>query len=145
MVKTTLIEYGTSVLAGPYDDEEIVPALGDGNVLPGEFVHIHSDGKVIGSDLGAIELWSGIAMESRITGREAALESGKPCEVVIPKSGHRYNVRILNLSGDKEIGFSFDISATPGYIDAAVDVNNALCGAAKPVANGDTVAQVRMR
>ena len=145
MVKTTLIEYGTSVLAGVYDDEEIVPALGDGTATPGDFVHIGSDRKVVGSDLGAVELYSGILLESRITGREAAIVSGIRCEVVIPKSGHRYNVRILNLSGDKEIGFSLDISATPGSLDAAADVNNALCGAAEPIANGDTVAHVRMR
>ena len=145
MAKTTLIEYGTSVLAGPYDDEEIVAALGDGNAIPGEFVHIGSDRKVAGSDLGAVELWSGILLESRITGREAAIGSGTNCEVVIPKSAHRYNVRILDLNADGEIGFSLDISATPGYLDAAADVNNALCGAAKPIADDDTVAQVRMR
>ncbi len=145
MVKTTLIEYGTSVLAGPYEDEEIVPALGDGNAIPGEAVHIGSDRKVVGSDLGAIELWSGFLLESRITGREAAPGSGIRCEVVIPKSGRRYNVRILDLNTTGEIGFSLDISATPGYLDAAADVNNALCSAAKPIADDDTVAQVRMR
>ncbi len=52
MVKTTLIEYGTSVLAGVYDDEEIVPALGDGTAIPGDWVSIHSDRKVKGADLG---------------------------------------------------------------------------------------------
>ncbi len=145
MAKTTLIEYGTSVLAGPYDDEEIIAALGDGVAIPGDFVHIGSDRKVAGSDLGAVELWSGILLESRITGREAAIVSGIRCEVVIPISTHRYNVRILDLNGDKDIGFSLDISATPGKLDAAVDVNNALCGAAKPIDDDDTVAQVRMR
>lgn len=145
MAKTTLIEYGTSVIAGPYDDEEIVPALGDGNALPGEFVSILSTRKVAGSDLGGHELMAGILMESRITGREAAIGDGKRCEVVIPKSTHRYNVRILDLNADGEIGFSLDISATPGYLDAAVDVNNALCTAAEPIADDDTVAQVRMR
>ncbi len=145
MVKTTLIEYGTSVLAGPYDDEEIVPALGDGAAIPGDSVHIGSDRKVVLSDLGAVELFTGFLLESRITGREAAIGSGIRCEVVVPKSTGRYNIRILDLSGDKDIGFSLDISATPGKMDAAADVNNAVCGAAEPIANGDTVAQVRMR
>jgi len=145
MPKTTLIEYGTSVIAGPYEDEEIVPALGDGNAIPGEFVSILATRKVAGSDLGAHELMAGILMESRITGREAAIGDGVRCEVVIPKSTRRYNVRILDLNADGEIGFSLDISATPGYLDAAVDVNNALCTAAEPIADDDTVAQVRMR
>ncbi len=145
MAKTTLIEYGTSVLAGPYEDEEIVPALGDGTAIPGDAVSIHSDRKVKGADLGAVELWSGFLLESRITGREAAIVSGVRCEVVIPKSGRRYNVRILDLNAAGEIGFSLDISATPGKLDAAADVNNAMCGAAKPIADDDTVAQVRMR
>ena len=145
MAKTTLIEYGTSVIAGAYDDEEIVPALGDNVAIPGDWVSIHSDRKVKGADLGAVELLSGILLESRITGREAAIATGIRCEVVIPKSGKRYNTRCLDLNTTAEIGFGFDISATPGKLDAAVDVNNALCTAAKPVADDDTVCQVRMR
>ena len=145
MAKTTLIEYGTSVLAGPYDDEEIVPALGDGTAIPGDWVAIAANRRVVGADLGASELVSGILMESRITGREAAIVADVRCEVVIPKSGHRYNTRILDLNADMEIGGGLDISATAGKLDAAVDINNALVTAAEPMADDDTVAQVRMR
>lgn len=142
MVKTTLVEYGTSVIAGSEGDEEIIPAKGDGNALPGEFVAILSTGKVAGSDLGALEELIGILMESQITGMETAIVDAVPCDVVIPKSGHRYNVRCLDLNENAEIGFSLDISATPGYLDKAADVNNAIARAAKPIADGDTVCQI---
>lgn len=146
MPKTTLIEYGTSVIAGAYDDEEIVPALGDNAAIPGDWVEILATRKVAGSKLGGAgsEAMSGILLESRITGREAAIGDGIRCEVVIPKSGHRYNTR-CKTSSDGEIGHSLDISDIAGKLDGAADVTHALCSTAKPIGASDTVCQVRMR
>jgi len=145
MVKTVLREYGTSVIAGSEGDEEIIPAKGDGNALPGEMVAILSTGKVAGTDAGAVESFAGILMESDITGPETAIVDGIPCDVVVPKSGHRYNVRILDLNAAAEIGDGLDFSATPGYMDAAADIIHAVATAARPIADGDTVAQVHWR
>lgn len=142
MVLTTLAEYGLSVIVGSQGDENIVPALGDGTATPGDFVHIGSDNKVAGALEGAVDLMLGIVEVSDITGAEAAIASGTPCDVVIPKSGHRYNVRILSLGAAKEVGQGLDVSATAGSLDGAASIDVARAVLAKPVANGDTVAQI---
>lgn len=142
MVKTTLAEYGSSVIAGSEGDEEILPAQGNGSAVPGDLVSIGSNRRVVGADLGASELLTGILMEHPTLGCETAITAGLFCSVVVPKSGHRYNIRCLDLNTAAEIGFSLDVSATAGKADAAADVNNAVCKAARPIADGDTVAQV---
>ena len=141
-LKTTLAAYGLSVIVGSHGEEEIVPAIGDGTLTPGDLVHIGSDRVVVGADEAAVDLMIGILMESDITGTETANTSGNACEVVIPKSGHRYNIRILDLNADLEVGGALDISGTSGSADGANSINVARCVAAKPIADGDTIAQV---
>jgi len=145
MAKTTLREYGTSVIAGSHGDEEIIPALGDGSCVPGDCVGLLSTGKVVGTDIGASEDFIGILMESDITGLETAIVDAVPCDIVIPQSGHRYNVRILDLGDAGEVGHPLDYSATAGKMDAAADGIHAVANAARPIADDDTVAQVIWR
>lgn len=145
MAKTTLLEYGTSVIIGSQGDEEIIPALGDGTAKPGNVVGITSGGKVVQSDLGAVEDLIGILMESQITGQETAIVDTVLCDVVIPKSGNRYVVRIDDQGGAKEIGYPLEVTATAGTLGVADDVNNALAVLGKPIANGDTVAEIIWR
>lgn len=142
MALTTLAAYGISVIVGSQGDEEIEPALGNGVLTPGDLVHIGSDRKVVGSLESGPDLMTGFLMESDITGPETAIVAGIPCEVVIPKSGHRYNVRILSLGAAKEVGQGLDVSGTSGSLDGAASIDVARAVLAKPVANGDTVAQI---
>jgi hypothetical protein len=144
MVLTKISELGSSVCAGSKLEEEIIPALGDGAMTPGDLVYVlTASGKVAGSDLGAAELFTGILMEHPTLGTETAITAGLPCSVVIPQSGHRYRVRCLDLNAATQIGSPLDISATAGSMDAAADVNNALAYVSKPNADGDTVVEVR--
>lgn len=144
MAKTTLIEYGTSVIAGAYDDEEIVPVLGNAAAIPGDSCSIHSDRKVAPTKTGTTDLFTGFLLESRITGREAAPGAGIREELVVPKSGKRYNVR-CKTDVNVEIGGGLDFSATDYKLDAAADIIHAVCTAAKPIATGDSVAHIRWR
>lgn len=142
MAYTTLAHYGLSVIVGSQGDENIVPALGDAASTPGDVVHIGSDNKIAGADEAAVDLMLGIVEVSDITGAEAVIAAGTPCDVVIPISGHRYNVRILTFGAAAEVGQAMDISATPGSLDEAATINVARAVLAKPIANGDTVAQI---
>jgi len=143
MANTDLRDIGTSVIAGSEGDEEIIPALGNGVGIPGDLVSIGSDRKIVGADLGASELLTGILKESKITGTETAPGDGVPCSVVVPKSGRLYRIRILDQTGAKEIGYGLHVSATAYKATVAADVNNAMFTLARPIANGDTVATVR--
>lgn len=142
MTKTTLIEYGTSVIAGSHGDEEIIPALGDGAAVPGHLVSILSTNKVDGAHEGTTDLMIGIVLESDVTGLETAIPDGDPLDIVIPISGHRYNVRQLDTVDALEIGGALDISATPGCLDKAASINVARAVLAKPSATDDTVCQI---
>lgn len=142
MTKTTLIEYGTSVIAGSHGDEEIIPALGDAAATPGTCVSILSTNKVAKADEGAVDLMIGFLLESDVTGLEAAPGDAVPCDVVIPISGHRYNVRCLDTVDALEIGGALDISGTPGFLDKAASLNVARAVLAKPCATDDTVVQI---
>ena len=143
MGKTELRELGPSVIAGSEGDEEIVAALGDGAGIPGDLVSIGSDRKIVLADAGAVELLSGILKESPITGTETAIVAGVGCSVVIPKSGHRYRIRCLNLAADKEIGFPLDVSATAGKADAAATMVASIFSISRAYTNTDTVCEVR--
>jgi hypothetical protein len=142
MVRTLIRDYGTSVIASSDGDEEIIPALGNGVAIPGDLVSIASTRKVAGSDVGANEEFAGILMESQITGTETAIGDGVPCDVVVPISGHRYRIRMLDPGADFEMGYALTFSATAGKADVAADIIHALCTAAKPVYDTETVAEV---
>lgn len=115
MAKTDLADLGSSVCVDD-QDEKYIPALGDGSLLPGTLCSvIPGTGKVQGADVGALEFFSGILMESKITGPDAAPADGIPCKLVVPKSGHGYRIRILAATNTDEIGTGVTFSATPGY------------------------------
>ena len=117
MAKTELKHLGSSVLVDD-QDEKFIPALGDGNALPGELCYIDpADGKAKGAEVGAQEFFSGILMESKITGPETAPVAGVPVTLVVPKSGHNYRVRCIAAGDTDEVGTGVVFSATPGYVE----------------------------
>ena len=144
MVITDIAELGSSVICSPDNDEEIIPAEGDGALLPGSLVYIATaTGRITGSDLGNAELFVGIVLEHPTLGTDTAITADLPCSVVVPRSGHMYRVRILDLDAATQIGSGLDISGTPGYMDGATDINNALATVSKIGVDGDTVVEVR--
>ena len=146
MADTTLAALGSSVIVSPDNDEEIIPALGNGALYPGDLVSIATaTGRVVGADLGGSELVSGIIMEHPVLGTDAVITTDLACSIVIPRSGHRYRCRCKDLNAATEIGSGLDISDTAGKLDAAADINNAICTVSLPNADGDTIVEVRWR
>lgn len=115
MAKTKISDLGSSVLVDDRD-EKLVPALGNGSAIPGELCAIDpSNGRVVGSDVGALEQFVGILMESKITGTETAIAQDIPCKLVVPKSGHGYRIRCDDLGATVKHGHSMKFGANPGY------------------------------
>lgn len=144
MAKTTLRELGTSVIVSSDGDEEIIVALGDGTAVPGDLVAILATGKVVGTDVAAVEDFTGILLEAPITGTETAIVDGIKCSVVIPKSGHRYRIRILDQNADLEIGHPLTFSGTPGKATTgATAILGKIGTVARPCPDDDTVVEMR--
>lgn len=94
MTKTQLKDLGSSVCVDKWN-EKFVPALGNGSSIPGDLVYIvPGTGRVAGADKTTAAFFQGFLMESIITGTETAIVADIPCKVVIPKSGHEYNIRV---------------------------------------------------
>ena len=123
MAKTKISDLGSGILVDD-QNEKFVPALGNGSAIPGEFCAIDpSNGRVVGTDVGALEQFIGILMESKITGTETAIVTDIPCKLVIPKSGHGYRCRIDDPSATLKHGHSIKFGANAGY---AVKTTNVL-------------------
>lgn len=144
MAKTELKDLGSSVLVDD-ENEHFIPALGDGASIPADLCYIDpSDGKAKGSDVGAQEFFSGIMMESPITGTETAIVAGVQAKLVVPKSGHRYRIRCIAAGDTDEVGGGVTFSATAGKAETTdVTLANAKCGRINlEVLVGDTIVEV---
>lgn len=114
MAKTDIMDLGSSVCVDD-QDEKYIPALGDGAGIPGDLCSvITGTGKIQLSTIGALEFFSGILMESKITGTETAIPDGTPCRLVVPKSGHGYRINIVAAGDTDEIGTGVTFSTTAG-------------------------------
>lgn len=126
MAKTELKHLGSSVCVDD-QNEKYIPALGDGTFgIPGDLCYIvPGTGRIAGSDVGAAEFFSGILMESKITGTETVIVQDVPCKLVVPKSGHNYRIRCVALGDTDEVGSGVTFSATAGKAETT-DVTLAL-------------------
>lgn len=141
--KTKISDLGSQICVDD-EDEHLVPALGNGVLVPGDLCGITAaDGKVKGTDEGAVDEFVGILKESKITGTETAIAAGVKCSLIVPKSGHRYRIRCLNTVDTQGAGYALDFSATSGKADAAASINVARMTLSLPMyQDNDTVAEV---
>lgn len=149
MTKTKISDLGSSVCVDD-QNEEFIPALGNGSAVPGDMCYIDpSNGRLLGVDEGAADLFGGILMESKITGTETAIVTDIPCKLVVPKSGHKYRVRTLpDASGattDLQIGQGMDFSATAYKVDKAASINVAVMTLTLVYIDNDEVAEINWR
>lgn len=143
VAKTTIKQLGSKICVND-ENEHLVPALGDGAGVPGDLCAIiAATGKIQGSDVGAIEEFVGILKEDPVTGTETAIPDGTPCSLIVPKSGHRYRIRILDAGTNKEVGNSITFSATPYKAEAAATILTGFLGRLSlPYVDDDTVCEV---
>lgn len=144
-LKTQISDLGSSVCVD-LQNEKFVPALGNGASVPGDSVYIDpSNGRVAGADKTTAKFFQGFLMESIITGTETAIVADVPCKVVIPKSGHAYNIRVtIVAAADDEEGAGVTIEDDAGKGETTdVTLANAKFGRLATEARiGDTVAQI---
>lgn len=121
-----------------------IPALGNGIAKPGDSVGVtDATGKVVGTDIGASEMFRGILDDQPDMDEDTAITDGKPCSIVIPQTGHIYAIGITDASGAVVSGLQHKMSATAGKIEGPANTNLAtagnLCTNKDALANGDTV------
>lgn len=146
MAKTKISDLGSSVCVDD-QNEKLIPALGNGTAIPGDLCFIDpTNGRLKGSDIdaGAGEFFSGILMESKLTGTETAPGTDIPCKLVVPKSGHNYRIRINIATNTDEVGGPVTFSTTV-YKAETTDVTLILGfigNIALEVLTDDTVAEI---
>lgn len=130
-------------------DEEYEPALGDGTAKPGDPVGLTSAGKVVQTDVGATgqaENFVGflVANPSDTTDVDTAIGDGVPCEIVRPKSGHKYNVHIVNPAETRYKGRLYGFSATAGQMDEIATMGTAgvRCTLDHTIVSGDDYSRI---
>lgn len=145
MAKTKLSDLGSSVCVDD-QNEKYIPALGNAGGVPGDLCAIAAaTGKIAGTQIGTLESFAGILMESKITGTETAPGDGIPCKLVVPKSGHNYRIRcnVVAAAAD-EVGDGVTFSTT-AYKAETTDITiilGFLGRLALEAAVGDTIIEV---
>jgi len=144
MAKTKISDLGSSVCVDD-QNEKLVPALGDGTFgSPGHLCAIDpATGKIVGTDVGGLEQFIGILMESKITGTETVIVAGVPCMLVVPKSGHNYRIRCDDLGATVKVGHSLVFGANPGFaVKTATLILGFIGRLALEGLTGDTVCEM---
>jgi len=146
MPKTKISDLGSSICVD-MNNEKFIPALGNGATgIPGDLCYIvPGTGKIALSDKTTAKFFSGILMESKITGTEAIIADLVPCRLVVPKSGHDYRIRCTIVAvADDEMGggVHFDDDAGKGETTNVTLANSKLGRLSLHAAIGDTVAQI---
>jgi len=149
MTKTKISDLGSSVCVDD-QNEKMIPALGNGAAIPGELCAVDpANGRVIGTKVAGNgnEVFSGILMESKITGTETAIVTDIPCKLVVPKSSHGYRIRIDNPAATLKTGHPVKFGANEGY---AVKTTNILDPGvigriSLEAVTGDTVVEINWK
>ena len=150
MTKTKIEHLGSSVCVDD-QDEKYMAALGNDAGVPGDLCSvIAGTGKIQGATVGALEFFSGILMESKITGSEAAIGDGVPCKLVVPKSGHAYRIRCKSVAETAKVGNGLTFSTTAFKAERTVGAGTALIKGfigqvSLEVLTGDTVCEMNWK
>ena len=118
--------------------ERIITAISDGVAVAGQVVGILATGIIAGTDdAGTSETFHGILLPKYNTDVDTIITSGDMCEIVIPTSGHRYNVATVDPGADKASGIGWIFGSTIGNMQIG-DANIATmapCYSSLPVAD----------
>lgn len=128
------------------------PALGDGTAKPGDLVGIiAATGKVVKTVLGGgttAETFIGIVDDKPTIAEDTAIGDGKPLNIIVPTSTHKYKVRFEDPGGATAIeGLAVGFSDTAGAMEmvATMGTGSVYGNLDLAVPNGDSIAQVEWR
>lgn len=140
-------DLATNSICGSAVEEEKVPALSDGALLPGSCCTIIAGtGYVDGTDAGGVEQFIGLLEKSYNKTIDEYQVAGKPVDLIIPKYKRRYIVRIDSANTAAGIpGKPLEFSATSeGELMDAATLDDKSCATLDQVYNGsDDFAWVR--
>lgn len=125
--------------------ETIVGAISDGVTKAGQVVGVPiSTGIAQGSDLGAFEFFKGIQLPKYNVDVDEVVPAGKTIELVIPKSGRRYNIAVEDPGGDVDDGYPFIFGDTAGNLEKGTNTLNikAEAAASGGIANTSRFAEL---
>ena len=144
---TLLSGLGGVVRMSSQHDEVIVSALADGNAKAGWCVGIEgTDGTVDAVDIdGSIDNFIGICLPRYDTDVDTAFTSADVIDIVVPISGHSYNVRIEDPSATLEEGHAMIWGDDPGSLQkgSTLETQGTVAVIAERVITGTTFATVR--
>ena len=140
MAYSKISEIG-GVIQGSWDDEIIIPALGDGTTKAGMVVYVNTSGQAVATDVNAADLFVGIALPSPYIDMDTAITANYPMNVVIPQSGHLYGVFIVDLNLS-DAGNNLIFTTTAGSIGTSTDVEAEAIAHTYTYDDGDTVGVV---
>lgn len=143
MAYSKISEIG-GVIQGSWDDEFIIPALGDGTTKAGMVCYVNTSGQAVATDVNAADLFVGIALPSPFVDIDTAITAGKQMNVVIPQSGHLYGVFIVDLNLS-DAGNNLIFTTTAGSLGTSTDVEAEAVAQTYRYDDGDTVGVVIWR
>jgi len=151
-VVNALSTLGGRVCVDGRGEELIVSAIADGVSKAGEGVQIIDTtgatlGEILAFDVnGSTDRFVGILLPKYDTDCDTVITDRTLCEVVIPKSGHKYNVFITDPTADIERGAAVDMSAAGDgafhVCKSTIEVSDYYARTSKSVANTSTFCEI---
>lgn len=142
--RTTIAQLGGKICVNDRK-EHLIPALGNNAAKPGDMCGIDAaDGKLKAVNDGTYEDFLGILKEHVLYGVDTAIPTNVPCSLIVPKSGHRYRVRIENSVDIEPVGTPLWFAAVAYHLDETNAAAESCCARLSlPVLhNDDSVAEV---
>lgn len=156
MANTTLSSLGGIVCVNGRKGELIFAAIADGVAVPGNGVTIIATagatlGDIIKHDVnGSTDQFVGILLPKYNTDCDAVNVNGEVCEIVVPVSGHKYNIKITDPgAAEGNVGTPVRFAAaTDGEWTAgttAIEVGNYCATISKVFVDNDLFGEVIWR
>ena len=159
MANTTLSTLGGIVCVNGRKGELIFAAIADGAAKPGHGVSViaaagATDGDIVKHDVnGSTDQFLGILLPKYNTDCDAVNVNGEVCEIVVPVSGRKYNIKISDpVANEGQVGTpvvfapAVDGEWTVGTSgDHAIEVGAYCATISKALVSGDLFAEVIWR
>jgi hypothetical protein len=140
MAYTKISEIG-GVIHGNWDDEVIIPCLGDGTTKAGMACYINTSGQAVATDVDVADLFLGFALPCPSIDMDTAITANEPMSLVIPQSGHLYGTFIVDLNLS-DAGNNLIFTTTAGSLGTSTDVEAHQVAFTYRYDDGDTVGVI---
>ena len=141
MVKSKLSDYRSTVEVDA-DSENFVTAIAEGTSKACDVVNVTTGTGIIAqTDVDSVDLFTGILATRYDTDIDTAPTATKTVRVLLPKTGHKYIVTVVDLSASGP-GIPLTFHTTAGALTKVTDVEATHICRTWRYTDGDTVAEV---